>query len=117
MASSNSKEWTVDNLPMPTDEDQAQPDAFQPPDPNGVAERPIHFYEIAPAIEFCCWVVLALAPFLRWVNGVAVTDDQFVIQCTLVALAASGAIGLRVYNWRVARQAMYDPNDGQSQRE
>jgi hypothetical protein len=41
---------------------------------------------------------------LRWVNGAAVTDDQFVIQMTLVAVALSGAIGLRIYRWRAGRQ-------------
>jgi hypothetical protein len=68
------------------------------------AERPIYFRDVAPAIEFACWVVLALAPFLRWVNGAAVTDDQFVIQVSLVCLAACGALGLRVYNWRTANR-------------
>ena len=37
-------------------------------------ENPITFPDVAPAIEFACWVVLALAPFLRWVNGAAVGD-------------------------------------------
>lgn len=62
--------------------------------------EPITFRDIAPATEFSCWVVVALAPFLRWVNGAAVTDDQFVIQVTFVSVAALGATGLRFYNWR-----------------
>jgi hypothetical protein len=69
------------------------------------SEPPIYFRDIAPAIEFACWVVLALAPFLRWVNGAAVTDDQFVIQVSLVIMAACGAIGLRLYNWRQSRRS------------
>jgi hypothetical protein len=67
----------------------------------------IRFREIAPALEFACWVVVALAPLLRWVNGPAVTDDQFYFQCAIVASAVAGAAGLRLYNWRT----------GQSQRE
>lgn len=66
--------------------------------------KPIHFRDLSPAIEFSCWVVVALAPFLRWVNGPAVTDDQFVIQVTLVIVALAGAVGLRIYNWRIGRQ-------------
>lgn len=57
----------------------------------------IHFCDIAPAIEFVCWVVVLLAPLLRWVNGPAVTDDQFVIQVTIFSLAMIGALGLRMY--------------------
>lgn len=75
--------------------------------PSASEEPPIHFRDVTPVIEFVCWVVVALAPFLRWINGPAVTDDQFTIQVTLVGLALAGAIGLRIYNWRV----------GQSQRE
>lgn len=57
----------------------------------------IRFIDLAPAVEFCCWVVVALCPFLRWVNGAAVTQDQFVIQVTLFSLALTGAISLRIY--------------------
>jgi hypothetical protein len=57
----------------------------------------IHFRDIAPAIEFVCWVIVVLAPILRLINGPAVTDDQFVIQLTLFLLALVGGISLRVY--------------------
>jgi hypothetical protein len=81
-------------------------DAQLGPAPNGfeAQESSIYFRDIAPAVEFCCWVVLALAPFLRWVNGAAVTDDQFVMQVVLVSVAATGAIGLRLHSWRVVRK-------------
>lgn len=59
----------------------------------------IRFRDVAPAIEFMCWVVVALAPFLRLANGAAVTSDQFLIQVTLFCLALAGAIGLRIYNY------------------
>ncbi|HQU41810.1 MAG: hypothetical protein B7Z73_05410 [Planctomycetia bacterium 21-64-5] len=56
--------------------------------------------EIRQWAEFCCWTTLALAPFLYWVNGPAVSTDQFVVRTALVALAAAGAITLRVVAWR-----------------
>jgi len=59
----------------------------------------IHFRDIAPAIEFVCWVVVALAPVLRLINGAAVTTDQFAIQVALFSLAFTGGIGLRVYSF------------------
>lgn len=59
----------------------------------------IRFCDVAPAIEFMCWVVVVLAPFLRLVNGAAVTNDQYVIQVTLFSLAFAGAIGLRIYDF------------------
>ncbi|MEM6484576.1 MAG: hypothetical protein AAF662_06275 [Pseudomonadota bacterium] len=60
----------------------------------------VAFREISPAIEFMCWVVVALTPMLRLVNGPPVTDDQAAIQIALVAMAVGGAFGLRLYNWR-----------------
>jgi|GEM_PF-3553104 hypothetical protein len=50
--------------------------------------------------EFSCWVTLVLAPFLYWVNGPSVSDDQYVVRTGLVVLATVGAVGLRWYNWR-----------------
>lgn len=59
----------------------------------------IHFRDIAPAIEFVCWVIVALAPVLRAVNGAAVTTDQFAIQVLLFSVALAGGVGLRIYNF------------------
>ncbi len=59
----------------------------------------VRFREVAPAIEFMCWVVVVLAPLLRLVNGAAVTSDQFVIQVTLFAIALAGGVGSRVYHF------------------
>ena len=68
-------------------------------------DGPIPFRDIAPAVEFACWVVVALAPFLRWVNGAAVTEDQFIIQVGVTTLALVGALSLRFYNYRIKRRA------------
>jgi hypothetical protein len=51
-------------------------------------------------LELICWAAILLVPFLRWVNGPAVTDDQFYIQCTLAVIAFVGAISLRLFNWK-----------------
>jgi len=59
----------------------------------------IHLRDVAPAIEFVCWVVVALCPILRLINRAAVTSDQFVFQITLFSLACTGAVGLRIYNF------------------
>jgi hypothetical protein len=60
----------------------------------------VGFRDVAPALELGCWTVVVLAPFLRYVNGPAVSTDQFTIQIVMVAAAATSAIGLRIYSWR-----------------
>jgi hypothetical protein len=71
--------------------------------PNDDASNP-NEEEITPAeirgwLEFGCWTTLALAPFLYWVNGPAVSQDQLVVRTILVLIAACGAAGLRTYSW------------------
>jgi len=53
--------------------------------------------EIRPWAEFCCWTALVMAPIINWVNGPAVSQDQFVVRTGLIVLAACGGIGLRFY--------------------
>ncbi len=65
----------------------------------------ITFSDISPALEFVCWVVVCLAPFLRWVNGAAVTTDQFYIQVTLFSIAILGAVVLRVVHFLRGKRA------------
>ena len=50
--------------------------------------------------EFMCWTALLLMPFLRWVNGPPVSDDQGAVRGALVVAAVSGAVVLRIVNWR-----------------
>jgi hypothetical protein len=58
----------------------------------------IRFAEVGPAIEIICWIVVVLAPFLRFVNGPAVSDDQWWIQVSLLLTVLVGAMGLRLYH-------------------
>jgi hypothetical protein len=67
---------------------------------NGNPPNDVHFRDIAPAIEFVCWVVVVLAPLLRLINGPAVTIDQLIIQLALFSIALTSAIGLRLYQLR-----------------
>jgi hypothetical protein len=60
--------------------------------------------EMRSWLEFACWTTLALAPFLYWVNGPAVSTDQFVVRIGLVILAACGALGLRLCAWLQRRR-------------
>ncbi len=61
------------------------------------ADEEIQFIELAPALEFACWTVVLLAPFLRFINGAAVTNDQWWIQVFLFTSALLSACSLRVY--------------------
>jgi hypothetical protein len=61
-------------------------------------DQEIHFRDVSPALEFVFWIALAFTPFLRWVNGPAVSMDQFILQLLMVAAAVVGAISLRLYH-------------------
>lgn len=71
--------------------------ATQQDEPGG-SDPPARFRDFSLAIEFCCWVVLALSLLLRFANGPPVTDDQSLGQAAIVALAACCTAALRVYN-------------------
>ena len=61
--------------------------------------------EILYWAEFACWTTIALAPFLYWVNGPAVSTDQFVVRTALVTLAVIGAVVLRSLKFYWKRRA------------
>ena len=65
----------------------------------------IRFSDLAPAVEFACWTVVVLAPFLRLVNGAAVTNDQWWIQVFLFTSAILGACSLRIYQVILRRRS------------
>ena len=54
------------------------------------ALEPLSPGEILGWVELGCWTMVALAPFLYWVNGPAVSTDQFVVRTGLVTLALVG---------------------------
>ena len=72
----------------------------------GMRSEAVDWRDALPALEFCCWVVVLLAPLLRWVNGAAVTDDQALIQTALISMALLSALVLRLWNWR---RSIIDP--------
>lgn len=55
--------------------------------------------EIRTWAEFYCWTTLILAPVINWLNGPAVSDDQFVVRTGLIIAAMCGGIGLRISAW------------------
>jgi hypothetical protein len=74
-----------------------------PPD-----DKPFEVDEILGWTEFACWTVLALSPFLYWVNGPAVSHDQLVVRCGLVTIAVLGALGLRARKLLLVRRETKD---------
>jgi hypothetical protein len=67
------------------------------------------------AVELGCWTMVALAPFLYWVNGPAVSTDQFVVRTAVVTLALVGGVAIRVYRWRQGKKAATTPEDASAQ--
>jgi hypothetical protein len=53
--------------------------------------------ELAYWVEFGCWVSIILYPILYWINGPAVSFDQFVVRSALLVISMTGAIGLRLW--------------------
>jgi len=47
------------------------------------------------AVELGCWTMVALAPFLTWVNGPAVSTDQAVVRGIVFGMALTGGIAIR----------------------
>lgn len=71
-----------------------------------IDDPPITWSEVADWAEFFGWTTLVLWPFLYWVNGPAVSDDQFVVRCLLIVVAASCALGVRGGKmWRKRRSS------------
>jgi|SRR5581483_662972 len=66
-----------------------------PPPPDDITPT-----KLRHCLEFGCWTTLILSPFLYWINGPAVSADQFVVRTAVVTIAAVMAIGLRFYAWQ-----------------
>jgi hypothetical protein len=54
----------------------------------------ISWDELLRWLEFGGWTALALTPMLYFVNGPAVSQDQFVVRCGIVTIASGLGIGL-----------------------
>ncbi len=67
-------------------------------------EEPLSTREILGWMELSCWTTVALAPFLYWVNGPAVSTDQFVVRTILVTVAVVGGIVLRGVRWHTGAE-------------
>jgi hypothetical protein len=59
--------------------------------------------DLAGWFEFGCWTTLALCPVLYYVNGPAVSHDQFIVRTGLVVMALAGAVPLLLRRWWIAR--------------
>lgn len=68
---------------------------------NSDTERPV---EVRGWIELFCWTVVVLAPFLTWVNGPAVSTDQFVVRAAVFTIALASAISLSVARFLLKRR-------------
>jgi len=73
--------------------------------PDQHANEELSTAEILGWSEFACWTMLLLAPVLYYVNGPSVSTDQFVVRTALVALSATGAVVLRIVNWRRSKRS------------
>jgi hypothetical protein len=62
--------------------------------------------EVISWLEFGCWTMVALAPFLYWVNGPAVSTDQFIVRTALVSLALTGGTTIRLVKWVKKRRKL-----------
>jgi hypothetical protein len=49
--------------------------------------------------EIGCWIALGISPILYFINGPAVSTDQYIVRMVLVILAACGGVGLRLCVW------------------
>ncbi|MCA9122726.1 MAG: hypothetical protein H6822_20610 [Planctomycetaceae bacterium] len=54
--------------------------------------------ELLSWVEFGCWAAIAFFPFLCWLNGPAVSSDQYVMRTILIVVVVLGAFALRFLN-------------------
>lgn len=57
--------------------------------------------------EFCCWSALVMAPFIYWIQGPSVSQDQFVVRTALVVIVSIGAIAFRARAFFHGRRSRY----------
>ena len=61
--------------------------------------------EILSHLEFGLWTAVVLIPILYYVNGAAVSQDQWVMRAMLVGIAYCGAPAMRWIRWRRGRKS------------
>jgi hypothetical protein len=93
-------------------------DVTKEPESGQRSDRPMTTAEAVGWLEFGCWTMVALAPFLYWVNGPAVSADQFVVRTALVTLALTGGMAIRGTKWlhRSKRRCDQPADDNASQK-
>jgi hypothetical protein len=57
----------------------------------------IQFRDLAPSMEYVSWVIVLLAPIVRFIDGASVTSDQTYIRSSLFAISLVCAVSLRIY--------------------
>jgi len=77
--------------------------------PDAMKDTPLTPKEVAYWSEFSCWTALVLWPLLYWVNGPAVSTDQFVVRTALVVVSLAGAFTLRTT--KILRRRKRDRRD------
>ena len=68
-------------------------------------DDPITIAQFIPWLEFGGWTALALTPMLYFLNGPAVSPDQFVVRCGLTVMAITLGPGLTVVRIVRSRRA------------
>ena len=98
--------------------EKTAPAELEPENSESTGEVPIErdnedigFAEMAPWLELFCWSVLAWVPWLYWINGPAVTDDQAVVQTIMIITALVGAVSLRIRAIRLKRKSRHAAGD------
>lgn len=59
--------------------------------------------KILDMVEFACWATTALGPIIWWIQGPSVATDQFIMRCAVIAVAAGGAVAVRLHRIRERR--------------
>jgi hypothetical protein len=63
---------------------------------NTSSYEPLSRKEIYTWVNIGCWVALVLTPLLRYVNGPAVSTDQFLIRIGLLIISVVGILLLHI---------------------
>lgn len=82
-----------------------------PRPPRDRPHEPLSVTEVRYWAEFICWTMVVLAPLLTWLNGPAVSTDQFVVRTATFCLALIGGVSLRTCQILRGSQKRCDQNE------